>query len=107
MIAEFVTSLARVAQARADCLQGSAGCDTGLPPIGANNASLQTILQIVFGLIGATALVIIIVGAIRLVASQGDPKAVATIRDTIIYASVGLAVALSAEAIVTFVLGNV
>ena len=83
------------------------GCDTGLPSVSANNATLQVILQTVFGIAGGTAVIIIIVSAIRLSASQGNPQEATKARSAIIYAAAGLVAALSAELIVTFVLGNI
>jgi hypothetical protein len=41
---------------------------------------------------------------LQLVLSQGDPKSAAQARQTIIYAVIGLVVAISAEVIVTFVI---
>lgn len=78
----------------------------GLPETPATPASLETILQIVFGVIGALAVLFIIVGGFKLVMSQADPQKIAKARATIIYALVGLVVALLAEAIVTFVLSE-
>ena len=89
--------------AEVDCLkQGK--CDTGLPTIAADNAHLQVILQYVFGVLGAVAVIIVIVGALRFVNARGNPQDAAGARQTVIYALIGLAVCLSAEAIVTFVL---
>ena len=74
---------------------------------GAGYNNVQLILQIVFGAIAAAALVYIIIAALQYVTSQGDPQGTARAKNTIIYALVGLAVALSSELIVTFVLNNV
>ena len=60
-----------------------------------------------FGVAAALAVLIIIVAAIRLAASQGNPQEAAKARGAIIYAAVGLIIALSAEAIVTFVLNSI
>lgn len=82
-------------------------CDTGLPTVAANPNALQFILQIAFGVIGAVALLIILIAALRFVISNGNPETVSRARNTIIYAAVGLVAAVSAELIVTFVLTNV
>lgn len=84
----------------------AAGCDTGLPTVSADS-SLQIILQLVFGVLASVAVLVIIISAIRFNLSQGDPQKVSKARSTIIFALVGLVIALSAEAIVTFVLGNI
>jgi len=102
----FVTNLVRLAgDAKAECFQGT-GCSTGLPTIQANNGAVQTVMQIVFGVLGGVALLFILVGAFYMISAQGEPQKVATARQTVIYAVIGLAVAVSAEAIVTFVIGN-
>lgn len=80
---------------------------TGLPAIGAGKSQLTAISQLVFGIIGAVAVIMIIIAGIQFAASQGDPQGAAKARNTIIYSVVGLVVAISAEVIVTFVLGRV
>jgi hypothetical protein len=70
----------------------------------ADDPSVQVILQLVFGIIGALAVIVILYAGFKFVTSQGNPQEAASARKTIIYALVGLAIALSAEAIVTFVL---
>jgi hypothetical protein len=54
--------------------------------------------------IGAIAVIMIIVGALRYVLSNGDAKAAAAGKDTILYAVVGLVFAVASYAIVNFVL---
>jgi hypothetical protein len=80
---------------------------TGLPTVSANNGDVQTILQITFAAIGSIALIIVIFSAIQFITSGGNPQQTAKARNTLIYAAVGLVIALSAEVIVTFVLNNV
>jgi hypothetical protein len=67
----------------------------------------KTILTIVFSVLGALSLLFITIGGMRYVISQGDAQATAKAKNTIIYALVGLAIALIAQAIVTFVIGKV
>jgi type IV secretory pathway VirB2 component (pilin) len=86
-----------------NCL-GQATCNTGLPTPGANSSNLHVVLQLVFGAVGAIAVIVIVLAGLRLVFSQGNPQEAATARQALIYAVVGLFVSLSAEAIVTFVL---
>ncbi len=81
------------------------GDPTGLPKVNAGDPQVTAILQIVFGVIGAIALVIIILAGLKLTVSLGDnPEAASRARKTLIYAALGLAIAVSAEIIVTFVL---
>ncbi len=83
------------------------GTNTGLPNVTAGSDQLSKVLQIVFGIIGAVALIWVIIAGLQFVTSQGDPQATAKARQTIIYAIIGLVIALSAEVIVKFVLGRV
>jgi hypothetical protein len=80
---------------------------TGLPKVQAGNSQITAVLQIVFGIIGVIALVIIIIAGLKLVASAGgNPEAAKKARETIIFAALGLVIAIAAELIVTFVLNK-
>lgn len=83
-----------------------AGCNTGLPTPNANSGDMQQILQIAFAVLAALAVVFIAVGGLRFITSQGNPQEVSKAKSTVVYALVGLLVALLAEAIVSFTLGN-
>lgn len=74
---------------------------------GTNNSTVKTALTITFGILGALSLLFITIGGFRYVISQGDSQATSKAKSTIIYALVGLAIALVAQAIVTFVIGHV
>lgn len=91
--------------AQVKCFEGTS-CSTGLPKVAANQNSLTVAMQLVFGIIGAIAVITIIVGALSMISAQGDPQKVAKARQTVIFAVVGLAIAISAEAIVTFTIGH-
>lgn len=67
----------------------------------------QTGLEITFGALGAIAVLIITIAALQYVLSGGDSAKIAKAKDTIIYALVGLVVAVAAYAIVRFVLKGV
>jgi hypothetical protein len=77
------------------------------PGSAASGGIVTTILQIVFGIAGALALIFVVVGGLRYVFSSGDPQAAASARGTIIYALVGLLVAIVAESIVSLVIGKI
>jgi len=98
--------LLAAAGATVECL-GDAQCDTGLPKINATDSNVQSALQITFGVIGALAVLTIVVAALRYVTARGNPQDAAGARQAIIYALIGLAIALSAEGIVTFVLTGI
>lgn len=65
------------------------------------------ILNVVTFIIGAVAVLMIIIGAMRYTLSGGDQSAVSSAKNTIIYAAVGLILAALANAIVNFVLTNI
>ena len=56
-------------------------------------------------LVGAVAVIMVIIGALKFVVSMGDPKRVENARNTIMYAIVGVVIALCSFAIVNFLLG--
>ncbi len=76
-----------------------------------NNDNLMSILESVINtlllLIGIIAVIVIIVNGIRFATSDGDSNRVASARNGIIYAVVGIVVAMMAYAIVRFVVNNV
>jgi hypothetical protein len=77
------------------------GCDaTGLP----NN--INTIIDTLFTVAGAVAVIILVVGGIRYITSTGDSQRIKAAKDTILYAIIGLVVVIVARAIVGFVAGS-
>lgn len=97
--------LATFAQAAGqDCIDGL--CETGLPVVEAGSNQLQAVLTIVFAVIAVMTLIYIIIAGIRLVTSLGNPEGLKQTRQSIIYAAIGLAVALSAELIVNVVIAR-
>lgn len=89
-----------------NCLNGGDVCDTGLPAATASASQLQTVLQVAFGVVGAVAVLFVVIGGLRFVFSDGNPEDAAKARNTIIYALVGVVIAISAEGIVTFALNR-
>ncbi len=65
---------------------------------------IKSIVDILLFIIAAVAVIMIIIGGIRYTTSQGDQGAVASAKNTIMYAVIGLAVAIFAYAIVAFVI---
>lgn len=76
---------------------------TGTPTI---EEVVQTIVNVLLFIIGAVSVVMIILGGIRYTISQGDSTAVANAKNTILYAVIGLVVAILAFAIVNFVIAQ-
>jgi hypothetical protein len=105
-VAAFVPSAATYASP-ASQIDGGAGnvIDSGstvdLPTM------IKKIIDILLFAIGAVAVIMIIFGAFRYVLSGGDSSSVTAAKNTILYAVVGLVVAILAYAIVHFVTSNI
>jgi len=95
-----------IAGASTQCPAGGGSCDTGLPTVNATSGNLQSAIQIIIGVAGAIAVVMIVIGGLQFITAQGDPSGVAKARKTLVFALVGLIVAILAEAIVTFVISK-
>ena len=68
---------------------------------------IKNILNTVFVFVGIIAVVMIIIGGVKYMTSMGDPGKVQSAKNTILYSVIGLIVAVSAFAIVNFVLGAI
>jgi len=79
--------------------------NTDLPQVAAGHSQIQQIINIVIGIAAALAVLTIVIAGLRMVLSRGDPQTVARSRAAILYAVIGLIIAIIAEALVTFVLG--
>lgn len=86
-------------------------CDSGAAkdnPICNKADSLSTFIKIIVDtllfVLGAVSVVTIIIAGIRYTTSHGDPKAVQIAKDTLLYAVVGLVVAMLSYALVNFVI---
>jgi len=71
-----------------------------------NSANIGIIMGIAFGIAGALALLMISVSGLRYITSAGNPEKTAKAKNGIIYSLVGLIIAISAEAIVVFVVNK-
>lgn len=69
--------------------------------------TVQNIINWVLAVLGIVAVIMIIIGGVTYMTSQGDPGKTKRARDTILYGIVGLVIALLAYAIVNFVLANI
>jgi hypothetical protein len=86
----------------AACAQGT---DQQSDLFGANGI-FKTITNVLLFIIGAVSVIMLIIGGIRYVVSGGDSSAVTGAKNTILYAIVGIVVALLAYALVNFVIGS-
>jgi hypothetical protein len=64
------------------------------------------IANVLIFVIGAIAVIMVIIGGLRYVLSSGNPQATAGAKDTILYAIIGVVVAALAFALVNFVIGK-
>jgi hypothetical protein len=85
----------------AKCAQGDG---TGSNLFSGDGAIFKTITNVLLFIIGAVAVIMLIIGGIRYTVSGGDSGAVTSAKNTILYAVVGIIVAVLAYAIVNFVL---
>jgi len=82
---------------KVNCLFTGPNCPSGI---------FTNIVNILLYIIGAIAVIMLIFGGIRYVISGGDSAAVTAAKNTILYAVVGIIVAILAYAIVNFVIGS-
>lgn len=77
-------------------------------PICTDTGNIDSILEVVVKtllfFIGAVSVVVIIIAGIRMVTSGGNSDSVSKARNSILYASIGVVIAIAAYAIVDFVL---
>lgn len=77
----------------------AAGCGNG----GALGNIFATVANIILFLVGAVAVIMLIIGGFRYVTSNGDANAISGAKNTILYAIIGIVVAFLAYAAVNFV----
>ena len=61
-------------------------------------------INIILWVVGVAAVIVIVVAGLKYVTSSGNPSAVSSAKTTILYAVIGLVIAVTAYAIVNFVL---
>lgn len=66
---------------------------------------IQDVVNILLFILGAICVIVIVIGGIRYAVSGGDSSQISAAKNTILYAVVGLIVAILAYSIVNFVLG--
>jgi|GEM_PF-1193821 len=88
---------------------GATDNDFLLPEVGlgANSNALQAVLTVAFQLAGAFAVLYIAWGGITYSRSAGDPGAIKEAKETILYALVGLIIAIFAQVIVFFIFNRI
>ncbi len=76
------------------------GTNTDLPGL------IRNVVNILLFIIGAVAVIMIVIGGIKYTTSNGDQGSVKSAKDTILYSVVGIIVAFMAYAIVNFVISR-
>lgn len=71
------------------------------------NESIRGILQIVFALAGVMAIIILILAGLKYNTALGDPQKTNEAKNAIIYAAIGLAVAVGAFSLVSLIVGGI
>lgn len=86
---------------------GSPDCTDadGNPAACSVDNQVQVVVNILLFILGAIAVVMIVIGGIRYATSNGESSNIKAAKDTILYAVIGLIVAIMAYAIVNFVVG--
>lgn len=115
LVVAFTSHNPVFADAKSDACQGvglatgdtGAKCGDAAGTTNSINKLISSIINIFSWVVGIVAVVMILVGGFRFVTSGGDSSNVASARNTIIYAIVGLVVVAMAQIIVHFVLKRV
>lgn len=96
--------LSRACNSSSTASQSSSCQASDEDPITGPDGVLTKATQILAMVVGIAAVIMIIVGGLRYIISAGDPQNVNSAKNAILYAVIGLAIALVAQAIVIFVL---
>jgi Type IV secretion system pilin len=87
-------------------IAGGASCAAGTGSSTDLLSNIKVITNTLILVVGIASVIMIIIGALRYVLSAGNEKATSGAKDNIIYAVVGLVIAVIAYAIVNFVLSQ-
>ncbi|QQG50857.1 MAG: hypothetical protein HZB75_05060 [Candidatus Saccharibacteria bacterium] len=109
MVAPVLQPIEASAQAFDEGLQDGANSSKGKDQqtdLFGDDGVFKTITNVLLFIIGAISVIMLIIGGIRYVVSGGDSGAVTSAKNTILYAIVGIVVAILAYALVNFVIGS-
>lgn len=88
-------------------LDESTNCDTVTASTKDPNSIIRTALSIFSWIIGVVSVAVMMVAGVKYITSGGDAGKTAQAKDTILYAVVGLVIAILAQVIVQFVIRKV
>jgi len=94
-----------LASASSSCQDNSTAATSN--PIYGPNGILTVATQIIAWVVGIVSVAIILISSLRLINSGGDSNTVNSARSAILYALIGVAIAVAAQVIVVFILGKV
>lgn len=86
----------------ADCSKGEGQSDS----LTGETGVFRTVTNILLFIIGAVAVIMLVIGGIRYTISGGDQNQISAAKNTILYAIIGIVVAILAYAAVNFVIGS-
>ena len=86
---------------------GATGGCQGSGDLFGGSGFFNNIANMLIFIVGAVSVLMIIIGGLRYVLSAGDPSSTKSAKDTVLYAVVGVIVALLAFAIVNFVIAKI
>lgn len=88
-------------------VKSAGGGDCNSNELFGSNGLFKNIANTLIFIVGAVSVLMIIIGGLRYVLSAGDASGVKSAKDTVLYAVVGVIVAILAFAIVNFVIGRI
>lgn len=80
---------------------------TPTDPVDGEDNIFVKVAQILVYITGIASVIMIIIGGFTYVTSQGDPQKTGAAKDTILYAVIGLVIAISAQVLIGFVLKSI
>jgi hypothetical protein len=90
-------------------ISGGLSCAGGKLPsqLSGSGSILMSVVNLLIGVVGIISVIMVIIGAIQLTLSSGNSDQVKKAKDTILFAIIGVVIALLAFAIVNYVLANI
>ncbi len=97
--------------ASADCASGTdirsgISCASDQQRAQSVPGGIKTAVNTLLYVVGIAAVIVLIIGGLRFITAGGNPQSVNSAKDSILYAVIGIVVAILAYAIVNFVLGQ-
>lgn len=73
-------------------------------PLTGPNGTLLKVVDVILVILGFAAVIMVIIGGIKFITSSGDPSNVTSARNTILYAIIGVVVAVIARPLLGFII---